>query len=29
MTNKIKNTPSPEGIAAAARAATKSRTLPQ
>ena len=28
MTNKIKNTPSPEGIAAAARAATKSRTLP-
>ena len=28
MTNKIKNTPNPEGIAAAARAATKSRTLP-
>lgn len=28
MTNKIKNTPSPEGIAAAARAATKSRILP-
>ena len=28
MTNKTKNTPSPEGIAAAARAATKSRTLP-
>ena len=28
MTNKINNTPSPEGIAAAARAAIKSRTLP-